>query len=1086
MKKSVKKIAIYKANDGISYARALQAAFADFPDASVNVYEPDHKLCKVFNAKKNDLVIFAGVDCLPGNIKPYLNDYLSHGGRMITLGGPAFKKETYNYKGDWVDRQAYTFRLIDALPDKKKFRIFDAADQAAIDSFGRSSNTLKEPLTKTIGDFGLPGSSAQLKVDINLDNYDNFHYDFTPQGKNFSMLYFWAKGDDHTGGMYLEVIDKFGTRWCSTIRLSDTWQFYALTPSDFKFWKDGKPAQTKQVNFNFAKKFVFGFAQSGMNMRPGHHSYCISSPYLADCGKVDLHLDDTFELDCLAPMYELYPVTNAANMECYPNQAFITPRDYKLPSTLISCHSGRQGTGYGNSRDSRFIPLLHVTDEKGLHAGYAAWVNIFSSVTGYNKNKEGCIVASFSAVSDDFYDENGLAAIVETAKAILSPALLLEGGASEYLYVEPDTTSITAGATYITYAAKTDAEVQVSLYQGDQLLQSAQACGTSRGIEMMSAEYELSAGKPDRAVTTLTLDGKVIDRIEQRIRYWSPKPVEQREYTRIEDGCFIKGGKVLNMFGVNYMPSYGVPERNGRLFEHYVCAAAYDPDVIDYDLAHIKDIGMNAISIFVYNESIRECNNILDLITRAEELGIVTDLSIRRHVYPMDYVEDEVEELIKKLHLDEVDSIVAYDIAWEPRIGTYNDTRYVGRKGWDKDWAAWIVEQYGSVEHAEALWGCPVNRDEQGEIIGVTDEMLDDTTDAYVKIVSAYRRFIDDIVSKIFNEKLRHLRALVPDQLVSLRMSMSGSAMTTPRFKPSGFCYDFSSFASTLDFMEPEGYCLTGSETAALQIIFSNAYNRYIQPGTPVVWKEYGKHVWSGSNFPDGDNGNLHNLLISQEEYYKTSLEYCLRGHTAGMFAWFYAGGFRPGENSDYGIVNPDGSDRPATKLLREYAPKFLTLGKCPAPDVILTVERDDSNRGIFGMYDQAKDALRQAFDEGKSVAFINKKQMAVGDTVYADTTLDEAVGGTAAEGEYPLRYVNGMIKNVEECCDGVKITVCNTLPTVWKASTVSLVADGEVVATIDEDVPYLANVSVCAPVASGSKLRLSIDGKAFGMSYTV
>ncbi|MBO5897490.1 MAG: hypothetical protein J6R04_00595, partial [Clostridia bacterium] len=161
-----------------------------------------------------------------------------------------------------------------------------------------------------------------------------------------------------------------------------------------------------------------------------------------------------------------------------------------------------------------------------------------------------------------------------------------------------------------------------------------------------------------------------------------------------------------------------------------------------------------------------------------------------------------------------------------------------------------------------------------------------------------------------------------------------------------------------------------------------------------------------------------------------------------------------------------------------------LSLGKCPEADVVLTVERDDSNRGIFAMYDATEEAVRAAFDEGKSVAFINKKQTNPDDVVYADATLDEAVGGTAAEGAYPLRYVNGMIKNVEPCCDGVKITVCNTLPSVWKAGTVSIMAGDEVVAVIDEDVPYLANVSVCTCVAEGSALRLSIGGKAFGMSY--
>ena len=43
--------------------------------------------------------------------------------------------------------------------------------------------------------------------------------------------------------------------------------------------------------------------------------------------------------------------------------------------------------------------------------------------------------------------------------------------------------------------------------------------------------------------------------------------------------------------------------------------------------------------------------------------------------------------------------------------------------------------------------------------------------------------------------------------------------------------------------------------------------------------------------------------------------------------------------------------------------------------------------------------------------------------------------------------------------------------------------AGDSTVAVIDEDVPYLANVSVCTSVAEGADLRLSIGGKAFGMS---
>lgn len=1090
MKKLNRNIAVFKPHDNIGYAAALQNVLATVPDAKLSVFDSDTNPDKVFNVDKHSLVLIPGIDRVPGGLKGTIGNYLQKGGRILTLGGPAFETETFNYNGTWMPQNDYLAHELNALSDKKKFRIFNAADPADVDAMTRSSNTMERPFSKTIGDYGLKDSTAQLHVEVDLECWDNLHYTFTPpKGKKFTTLCFNAKGDAETFGLYLEVIDRDGARWAASVRLDEEWSFHALSAADFHFWRDGRPAKTKQLDFNNAATFVFGFALSGVSMKLGHHTFTIDSPFLACCDKLNLPMGNQLDLEGVSPMHELYPITNAANIVTCDNQVFVNKRDYVVPSSLVSCHPGRQGTGYDNKRACRFIPLLRVTDEKGLHSGYAAWINVFSSVTDKNEALEGCMVGCFSAASDDFYNMDGLAAVAETVKAMLSPALLVEGGTNEYTYVEPDTDRITVGANFVTYpGCKSNITATVTLYEDEKELYRLDGTPTvlCHNIGNICGEYSISGGKPNLAVTTLLQDGKVIDCIRQSIRYWSPKPVDQRNYVHIEDGCFIRDGKILNLFGVNYMPSSGVSERDGRLFEHYVCAAAYDPDVIDYDLAHIKDIGMNAISVFVYNESIRECNNILDLICRAEELGIVTDLSIRNHVYPMSYVETEVQELIKKLRFDENDSIVAYDIAWEPRIGHYVDNSFIGRKHWDGDWAEWVIEQYGSVEHAEALWGCPINRDEDGNIIGVTDAMLDDTSDAYTKIVSAYRRFIDDIVSKIFSEKLTHLRALAPDQLVSLRMSMSGSAMTTGAFKPSNFCYDFSSFASTLDFMEPEGYCLNGSEEAALQVVFSNAYNRYIQPGTPIVWKEYGRHVWSGSNFTNNKYGNLQQMLDGQREYYRTSLEYCLRSHTAGMFAWYYAGGFRIGENSDYGIVNPDGSDRPATKLLREYAPKFLALGKCPKADVVLTVERDDSNRGIFAMYDKTKAEVRRAFDEGKSVAFMNKKQSIPNELVYADTVLDEAVGGTAAEGAYPLRYVNGMIKNVEQCCGSVKITVCNTLPTVWKTGTVSIIAGDTVVAVIDRDVPYLADISVCASVSTGTSLRLSIEGKPFGMSYTV
>lgn len=64
--------------------------------------------------------------------------------------------------------------------------------------------------------------------------------------------------------------------------------------------------------------------------------------------------------------------------------------------------------------------------------------------------------------------------------------------------------------------------------------------------------------------------------------------------------------------------------------------------------------------------------------------------------------------------------------------------------------------------------------------------------------------------------------------------------------------------------------------------------------------------------------------LDFQAKHYKAFYEMLIKSCADGIFSWWYPGGFRVGENSDFGIINPDGSDRPVTKVIREYAPKFI------------------------------------------------------------------------------------------------------------------------------------------------------------------
>jgi hypothetical protein len=467
--------------------------------------------------------------------------------------------------------------------------------------------------------------------------------------------------------------------------------------------------------------------------------------------------------------------------------------------------------------------------------------------------------------------------------------------------------------------------------------------------------------------------------------------------------------------------------------------ASYDPTVIENDLDRIVDLGMNSVSVFVHYPHAIDNNNMLHLIQLCEERGIYVNLSIRDVCYPLkNYKEAETEKLITYQHFHENDNVYAYDIAWEPRVGAYDDTRFIGRKGYDAAWLEWIKVQYGSLAAAEKAWGITLTKTAEGAPY-VSDDILNSTDAKYLKVTSAYYRFLDDHIAKVMNEGILHMQSVVPNQLITFRMSMSGSGYRNGSYKPSTHCFDFSYLASTLAYMEPEGYALQANDAAALQIPIANAYARYVQPESPVVWKEYGQQVWTQQ-----DNCNFYpsqNALDSVANYYRYTLEYCLNSYTSGMYCWYFAGGYRINEKSDFGILNPDGSDRPVTALLREYAPLFINQGERPEAEVLIKIERDNALGGMFGIYDQAKVEARKAYNEGKFIEFVDANQDKPYTYPYADEVYTEAVADAKTDGVYPLRYVNGMIKSLDLYTENgktyAKAVICNTKQSVWRAGTV-------------------------------------------------
>ena len=635
----------------------------------------------------------------------------------------------------------------------------------------------------------------------------------------------------------------------------------------------------------------------------------------------------------------------------------------------------------------------------------------------------------------------------------------------------------------------------------------------NENIYQHAHSFDFADGRPTRAVASLMMDGQVIDRIEQEVFYWQPKPLSERKYVYIEDGYFKRDGKIVNMFGVNY----GLACRAGHnASSGWLGRADYDPEIVEDDFARLEEVGFNAVALWASTPTIRSGNTILDLLRRCENHGFYVDMAMNTDfAYPLraeQFKPDQIEPFIKRLHMDEMDFITAYDIEWEPRVGTYrgawnaagesktmtNENRfnwpgfYVGRQCWDADWAKWIDVQYGSLENAERSWECTLDKTPEGYPY-VSDAILDDTSGKYGKMLAAYYRFIDDQVATTMADGMAYLRSLAPNQLFSFRMSMSGSGHRTPAYYPSIHCFDFQSLAPVVDFMAPEGYALNSSPLGALQLPVANAYARYTAPNMPVVWKEYGWDCcpkWEDYNFCP-DIGLFEQAGVTAE----ITLKNMYRAYTSASYYWWSVSGFRTDEKSDCGLYDPDGTDRPVAKVLRKYAPLFKNQGERPRADVLIEVERDNQVGQIYGIFGVVQQQALKVWNEGKSFDFVNATQKGFDQMAYADENCAAAVGGASEQGLYPLRYVNGIVKDLELVEKNGRpvalVTVCNTKQTIWRAGTVCLTAcpssEVKAGATIDQDVGYLENVIIELPVEGKGKLdlRLEIKGLQFGPKYT-
>ena len=968
-------------------------------DAGYLVTEIDcSELCDVRRLADFDLLVLADSSSLPAKSVPTIEAYLRSGGDIIALNTPMWQKSLVKIGGRWLTKEEYQIETAAIPPDNVLFD-FTADD---LEGWTRGSDTPEVPTIAETVEAGPAPNQHSLHVMIpNLTSYDTFGKQGLekPFPEGHTLTVFSAKGDSATTQLAVEWDEKDGSRWIAVVPLTTEWRRYVLRPEDFKFWISvpNRGGSGDRFHPENAVGMSVGLAQSHTTaIGTGRFEYWVgpfgTAPINEEYQEI---LDATAPppLDTLSPSYKLFDCMDVSKLLVRSDQAVIREEELQVPSVIRSPHPRPKGGGFSKGRDWRWIPLVEARSAKDEWRGTP--VTLTAHMSGPYK---GGIWASFGIGDLAWYKTpSALNMIQSIAEKMHKGIFILDAGTNFYTYFEDQDVRMGFTAANLTNEPKGNLTARISISEatGGKTVYTMEWPFSLEPNGTQTGEYvwEVPDWPPSGFICTAEIleEGRIIDKVSHEFGVWKPKP--KKNFVTVKDGDFILNGRLWRPVGVNYMPSSGIGTEDGEYFEHYLSARSYDPEVFQRDIEHIKDLGMNAVSIFVYM-GYEKAQNLNDLLRRLDALGLKANLALRPGT-PFDFRWPGIGEIIKNARLAENDTIFAYDLAWEPTFGHQRD-----RVRWDRDWEKWIIERYGSIDNAEADWGFPVPRDENGNITNPTPEQVD-TKGPWNRMVAAYRRFLDTLLYKKYSLARRLVRTVDPNHLVSFRMAEA----TNPTYRWEGrITYDFPYLAAAVDFLAPEAYGRIGTWEKVKPGWFQFEWSRWCAPMKPMVWAEQGCSVWDLGRMADSPA-----RLEFQAEHYRAFYEMLIKSGADGLFSWWYPGGFRVGENSDFGIINPDGTDRPTTKVIREMAPKLINAPRVRPIDYWITIDRDEHPEGITGVYEKVADEFWRAIQSGRVPGLRTKGT----GTTSIDCPL-LAVGNTPCNGKNPPKYLDAVFDAVE------------------------------------------------------------------------
>lgn len=945
---------------------------------------------------------------MPIDCKDGLLEFLECGGKLIAFGMPMFEEVLSKVRVDGKERwmtnaEINAFRknikpqrlIIEHIDDAELKRWVHAASHPGVaDRLAIEPSALKAD--------GM--SLDAMRIEIELKGWGIFLRSFekSPFKDGHTLTCFWAKGAPQTKSLMIEWREFDGSRWYAHVPLSTEWKLIVLSPYDFTFRGDSPTAGKRGFAGDYLKVENARTLVLGMEGAMPHGKHTIFVAGIGTAREPVEGIKTNFappSLEALSPAYKFYPVRNVASIKLRGiPMPLAEKKALKLREPLgysVAPVQRHIGIGFIGERPFRYVPLTEPP---------IVWLMLNAEIP-YPGSWWLCFGSSDEML---WLREKGL---MEFAKDVLSQlidgAVLIEGGTDRFTAYEGE--GVLLGFRAANFGdVETAVNVRVNVMPTEAkdkryIFSKATSLRLSpTSIESTSWKLpKLSKGRYLVIVELLRKQGvteRVCDRLISELVVIERPKVTDADKIVVRNGHFVYRGRRWFAFGLNYWPRFIAGQELTDYGRHWLHPVNYDPTVVEEDLHILKSMGMNCVSVSFHNAD--QAMPLRDFLRRCHEHGIKVNLFISG-AHPLGFNPDLVRQLIEAADLPNQPALFAYDIAWEPHFGGYSN-----RRVHDTEWQKWLVENYGNIEVAERDFGFKLPRDENGNVTVPRDEHL--LKDGEWRIMAAaYRRFLDDFISRRYRKVCQFIRSLDTNHLIGARTGYGGG----PFGAESAFPFDHTSGAKHLDFISPEGWNLgwlgQADEEQFARAAFITAYSRWAGNGKPVFWAEFGLTIRHGAFSLDWYDDE--ERLQAQAKLYDAIYKLIQITDADGAMGWWFPGGYRVNERSDFGIINPDGTLRPAAMTAKKWAKIFQNMPEIDnRPVAYIKIDRDENARGPMALWLKYGDESSRLIREGKRIELRTD-----GSSKTSDDVIELAIGNTKWQPLKPPKFINGEINTV-------------------------------------------------------------------------